>query len=166
MTHSRPITRPIPVMMPAAWISPSYMPLAASGESSRNGEPGSISRSTRSRGRSLPRSVWRLRLFSSPPSAARAIFSFRSATSFPIASALALNAGELGEVVDLICGIDSLGRQHTQKGVRPYFCLPAHGHKVAGLLGEDFNEHPRIALYRSGKRSALGGGTDDKSIPA
>ena len=65
-------TRPMPVMMPAAWMSPSYMPFAASGDSSRNGEPGSSSRSTRSRGSSLPRSVWRLRLFSSPPSAARA----------------------------------------------------------------------------------------------
>ena len=77
ITHSRPSTRPMPVMMPAPWMSPSYMPLAASGESSRNGEPGSISRSTRSRGRSLPRSVWRLRLVSSPPSAAVAMLRFQ-----------------------------------------------------------------------------------------
>src|SRR5918911_1425623 len=49
ITHSRPSMRPMPVMIPAAWISPSYMPLAASGDSSRKGEPGSTSRSTRSR---------------------------------------------------------------------------------------------------------------------
>ena len=41
-------------MMPAAGASSSYMPLAASGDSSRNGEPGSTSDSTRSLGSSLP----------------------------------------------------------------------------------------------------------------
>ena len=45
----------MPVMMPADGTSPSYMPCAASGDSSRNGVPGSSSRSTRSRGSSLPR---------------------------------------------------------------------------------------------------------------
>ena len=34
----------MPVMMPAPWIASSYMALAASGDSSRNGVPGSISR--------------------------------------------------------------------------------------------------------------------------
>ena len=61
ITHSRPSIRPMPVMMPAPWIASSYMPLAASGDSSRNGVPGSISRSTRSRGSSLPRAVCRSR---------------------------------------------------------------------------------------------------------
>ncbi len=37
ITHSRPDTRPIPVMIPAPGASPSYSPWAASGESSRNG---------------------------------------------------------------------------------------------------------------------------------
>src|SRR6266567_1829750 len=72
MTHSRPSMRPIPVMTPAAWIASSYMPLAASGESSRNGEPGSIRCMTRSRGNSLPRSRWRSRAGLGPPSAASA----------------------------------------------------------------------------------------------
>ena len=39
---------------------------------SRNGEPGSSSRSTRWRGNSLPRLTWRVRDASGPPSAARA----------------------------------------------------------------------------------------------
>src|SRR5690242_9176549 len=87
MTHSRPETRPMPVMIPAPWMSPSYMPKAASGDSSRNGEPGSIKRSTRSRGKSLPRSEWRLRDRSSPPSAAVASHAFSSSTSVRIADA-------------------------------------------------------------------------------
>ncbi len=53
--HSRPSTRPMPVIRPAPWMASSYMPLAASGDSSRNGEPGSIRFITRSRGSSLPR---------------------------------------------------------------------------------------------------------------
>ena len=35
--HSRPDTRPMPVMMPAAGQSSSYIPSAASGATSRNG---------------------------------------------------------------------------------------------------------------------------------
>ena len=59
MTHSRPATRPMPVMMPAdAMLSP-YMSNAASCDNSRNGLPGSSSARTRSRGRSLPRATWR-----------------------------------------------------------------------------------------------------------
>src|SRR5919202_843235 len=53
-TTSRPATRPMPVMIPAAGASPPYMPCAASGESSRNGLPGSSRAATRSRGSSLP----------------------------------------------------------------------------------------------------------------
>ena len=53
--------------IPAPGASPSYMPCAASGESSRNGAPGSSRRSTRSRGSSLPRDVCRARAFSPPP---------------------------------------------------------------------------------------------------
>ena len=48
-------------------MSPSYIPNAASGESSRSGEPGSTSRSTRSRGSSLPRATWRSRERAGPP---------------------------------------------------------------------------------------------------
>ena len=59
-------------MSPAAGHSSSYMPRAASGDSSRNGEPGSSRCSSRSRGSSLPRARWRWRAGSGPPSAARA----------------------------------------------------------------------------------------------
>ena len=61
-------TRPMPVMMPADGTSPSYMPWAASADSSRNGVPGSSSPSTRSRGSSLPRDGCRARgLAALPP---------------------------------------------------------------------------------------------------
>ena len=61
--------------------SPSYIPFAASGLSSRNGLPGSSSRSTRSRTSSLPRSVCFLRAFSLPPWRAAASRARRSSTS-------------------------------------------------------------------------------------
>src|ERR1700743_3825413 len=99
-------------------MSPSYILFAASGDSSRNGEPGSSRCSTRARGRSLPRSVCRLRERSSPPSAAVAILDLRSETSFSIASALALKAGLVVDTADLIWVIDS----HHNKSPRPHAC--------------------------------------------
>ena len=50
----RPETEPTPVTMPPAGTSSSYMPPAASGESSRNGVSGSRRRAMRSRTSSLP----------------------------------------------------------------------------------------------------------------
>ncbi|CAM5668653.1 hypothetical protein SALBM311S_12139 [Streptomyces alboniger] len=61
ITHSRPLTRPIPAMTPAAGACPSYIPSAARGASLRKGEPGSRRVSTRSRGSSFPRAVRRAR---------------------------------------------------------------------------------------------------------
>ena len=110
ITHSRPETRPTPVMMPAPWMSSLYRPSAASADSSRNGEPGSISRSTRSRGSSLPREACRSLSFSGPPAAASARFSARSATSARMAAALALNSSEEVEMDDVIFGMGSVGR--------------------------------------------------------
>ena len=57
ITHSTPPTRPMPVTIPPP--SGSSVPQPAKGESSRNGESGSSSRSIRSRTSSLPRSRWR-----------------------------------------------------------------------------------------------------------
>src|SRR5271154_3876454 len=91
-THSRPEMRPTPVMIPAALISSSYMPLAASGDSSRNGVPGSISVVTRSRGSNLPRARWRSRARADPPSAALARRVSSSTTSARIAAWLASNS--------------------------------------------------------------------------
>src|SRR6185437_8541109 len=105
----------MPVMTPAAWISPSYMPLAASGESSRNGELGSIRRSTRSRGRSLPRSTWSLRERSSPPSAAVAMRARRFATSEDMAVAFFLKDALPEEIVDLIALIRDSQNQQMDK---------------------------------------------------
>src|ERR1700674_3933724 len=92
IAHSRPSTRPIPAMRPAPWMLSSYIPLAASGDSSRNGVPGSIRRSTRSRGKRLPRAAWRSRARAEPPSAASARRRFKSSTSARIAAALARNS--------------------------------------------------------------------------
>src|SRR3954471_6145934 len=81
-------------MTPEPGASSSYMPIAASGDSSRNGEPGSSSARTRSRGRSLPRDTWRLRESSPPPSRTLSVRSLRSATSVRIAAALRLKVSE------------------------------------------------------------------------
>src|ERR1700730_7684096 len=92
MTHSRPSIRPMPLMSPAPCIASSYMPFAASGDSSRNGVPESISRSARSRGNSLPRAVWRSRARTGPPSAASARRRFNSSTNSRICAALVRNS--------------------------------------------------------------------------
>ena len=57
----------MPAIIPAPGTSPWYRSHAASWPISRNGEPGSSNRSTRSRGSSLPRATWRSRCFSLPP---------------------------------------------------------------------------------------------------
>ncbi len=58
----------MPVITPALGAASSYMPCAASGDSSRKGVPGSSSICTRSRGSSLPRAVCLARAASPPPS--------------------------------------------------------------------------------------------------
>src|SRR5690348_742819 len=95
-TISRPCTRPMPVSRPAAGAASSYMPCAASGESSRNGEPGSSRARMRSRGSSLPRAACLSRAFAPPPAAARSSCALRSATSACNRSALARNSALLG----------------------------------------------------------------------
>src|SRR5512145_2028255 len=96
MTHSRPQTRPMPQMMDAEWTSPLYMPQAASWPISRNGEPGSSSLATRSRGSILPRAVCLSRAAWSPPCRTVAIFSRKSATSARMRSAFSRNSAERG----------------------------------------------------------------------
>ena len=65
--HSMPAMRPMPVTSPADGTSPPYMSWAAKSPTSRNGDPGSRSRLNRSRGRSFPRSRWRVRACAGPP---------------------------------------------------------------------------------------------------
>ena len=77
--HSTPSTTPIPVTTEAP--TGKSEPQAASGDSSRNAEPGSTSSSIRSRGSSLPRAWWRSAYFCPPPATALA-FSVSSAASF------------------------------------------------------------------------------------
>src|SRR5215468_1457963 len=100
MAHSTPLTRPTPVMTPEPGASLSYMSSAASGDSSRNGEPGSSSARTRSRGRSLPRETWRLRASSPPPSRTFSVRCRRSSTRARMASALRLKVSERVSTVE------------------------------------------------------------------
>src|SRR5579864_3698178 len=104
-THSCPETRPTPVMMPAPGAASPYRPMAASGDSSRKGEPGSSSSFTRSRGSSLPRPACLARAASPPPIATRSSFSRRSVTSADIAPAFAWNSSEPGFSLLLMAGM-------------------------------------------------------------
>src|SRR5579859_4362840 len=108
MTHSRPLTRPMPVTRPADGISFSCSPQAASGESSRNGLPGSISLSIRSLGSSLPRLRWVATALSGPPRRTCPSRSRSCAASFRWWSALDLNCGEAGSVRLRMASIDDL----------------------------------------------------------
>ena len=98
-----PHTRPIPVTMLALGTAYSsaedlpYIPNAARGLSSRNGLPGSSSRSIRSRTRSLPRSVCRCRAASLPPRRTTASRSRSSSTSSrsPVPGGLTASAEDM-----------------------------------------------------------------------
>src|SRR6266851_2435630 len=103
--HSWPETRPTPVMRPAPGASSSYMPKAASCESSRKGEPGSSNRRRRSRGSNFPRARCLERADSSPPCAARSTLARRSATSAASARAFAWNSSEPGLSFVFMAGI-------------------------------------------------------------
>src|SRR5262245_35153279 len=82
-------------------------------------------RMTRSRGKSLPRAVWRSRSFAGPPAAASARLAARSATTARMAAALALNSSEAVEMRDLILGIVADVLNPCHRG--PYARDPACG---------------------------------------
>src|SRR6476661_8713262 len=86
MTTSPPPIRPMPVTIPAPGLAPSYMPKAASGESSRNGDEGSSTRSIRSRTGSLPRAACFAWAAGPPPAAASASRRSSSATAAALAA--------------------------------------------------------------------------------
>src|SRR5687767_2804023 len=116
----------MPVMMPAAAMLSSYMPNAASCESSRKGLPGSSSAWTRSRGRSLPRPRCLALAASPPPCSIVATFARRSATCASIDSRLAANAGARGfSFVSSVATLMTLerceagGKQHEQRADHP-----------------------------------------------
>src|SRR6185312_10939088 len=96
---SQPLTRPMPVMSPAAGAASSYIPCAASGDSSRNGEPGSSRARMRSRGSSLPRATCFSRALAPPPSAVRARAAFSSSVSLRRWAALPRKASLLLSMV-------------------------------------------------------------------
>src|SRR5258708_23863366 len=124
MTHSRPATRPMPQMIPAEAMRSSYMSHAASCENSRNGEPGSSSERMRSRGRSLPRPLWRSRATSPPPCSIIATLARRSSTSACIAWRFFAKTSLLRSMIDSIAGMASGGggtrmSRHELVGVDP-----------------------------------------------
>src|SRR6185436_3323584 len=141
ITHSRPETRPMPQIIEAECTSPPYMPQAASCPTSRNGEPGSSRPRTRSRGSSLPRARCFSRAFSSPPIAALSVFSFRSATSPRMRSALARKSAERRSSCERIVG---MARALSSSGR-----LSRHEHEA--VLEHDVEELPRgLARLRGG----------------
>src|SRR6185503_2421306 len=102
---------PTPVMSPAAGTGSPYASHAASGESSRNGAPGSSSAATRSRGKSLPRPWCLLRAAASPPARACASRSFSSSSCTRAACAEALNSA------DAVFNLDLMTAMALQSGV-------------------------------------------------
>src|SRR6185437_7234491 len=110
-------------MMPAPGASPPYRPSAASGDSSRNGDPGSKRVASRCRGSSLPRATCRWRAASGPPADAAAVFAASSATSRSWAATLARYSGDAGSAC-----VPSTGRSATVVGT-------IAGPSAAGELG-------------------------------
>src|SRR5690348_6768463 len=153
-TISWPCTRPMPVSRPAAGAAPSYMPCAASGESSRNGEPGSSSARMRSRDSSLPRAVCFSRALSPPPAAARSSCALRSATSVCSRSALARNSGLFGSIRDSRTGMPKI--HHGRR------CMQAQAHGFSPAIKKPAASRGRFPVQRwnSGSMTAtaaLGG---------
>ena len=87
-THGRPWIGPIPVTIPAPGAASSYIPSAASADSSRNEAPGSSRRSIRARAVSLPLASCLATASGPPPARARSRRCSSSATSVRIDAAL------------------------------------------------------------------------------
>src|SRR5690348_2161421 len=142
---SQPLTRPMPVMSPAAGAASSYMPCAANGDSSRNGEPGSSRARMRSRGSSLPRATCFSRAFSPPPSAVRASWVFNSSVSLRRFAALPRKASLL-----LSMAVERTVMVDTVAGAGA-----STGHSI-GCCRE--GRRSRIGVSRSKKKPAAQGG--------
>src|SRR6185437_14584046 len=100
MTHSRPLTLPMPVTIPAQGISPPYKPCAASCDSSRNGLPVSSSTRIRSRALSLPAFACFWRAAAEPPSEARAMSSRNACVRARNAASFCRKSWECGSICD------------------------------------------------------------------
>src|SRR5690242_10487744 len=136
---SRPATRPIPVTIPAPGASPSYIPCAASGESSRNGEPGSRRASIRSRTNIFFCSAWRSR--PDPPCRAFAISALSSVTRASAAAARSRNSAEAVSTFD----------SRTSISPRDGFAGPSTPHPFRGFLPDEVDER----LRRSSRQEDL-----------
>src|SRR5438128_4401398 len=138
--HSRCCTRPMPVTRPAHGASSSYIPFAASGESSRNGVFGSSSAAIRSRTGNFPCCLWRSMYFGPPPSRASAILRCSSAMSDCIRSRLArkspldvsrcVSSGSISACNRLTDGVDGSGSARAGQENLP----DTHGFQVGDVL--------------------------------
>ena len=139
ITTSVPLTLPMPVTMPAPGASSSYMPFAASGDSSRKAEPGSSNRSIRSRTGSLPRSRCRA-IDRSSPAAPRSL----------IAAVLARSSATSARMAALFARASSLVRIDPRRQYR-------HRRDDMGVPSEPY---PPESIQRA-IRAAVQGRTDD-----
>src|SRR4051812_39335016 len=152
--HSTPSTRPMPVTMPAAGTTSSYSSYPASGESSRNGEPGSSRRSTRSRTSILPRSVCRARARSSPPRRTSASRSRSSAASSARPGACPVRSSAVSVIaIDLLKRAERVDiRPHERRPRRPDL-LPHPRARHAGVHERRRGGRPgRARPRRRGRR--------------
>src|SRR4051812_25373424 len=152
--HSTPSTRPMPVTMPAAGTTSSYSSYPASGESSRNGEPGSSRRSTRSRTSIFPRSVCRTRARSSPPRRTSASRSRSSAASSARPGACPVRSSAVSVIaIDLLKRAERVDiRPHERRPRRPDL-LPHPRARHAGVHERRRGGRPgRARPRRRGRR--------------
>src|SRR3954470_184896 len=149
-----PSTRPMPVTIPAAGTASSYSSHPASGESSRNGEPGSSRRSTRSRTSILPRSVCRARARSSPPRRTSASRSRSSAASSARPGACPVRSSAVSVIaIDLLKRAERVDiRPHERRPRRPDL-LPHPRARHAGVHERRRGGRPgRARPRRRGRR--------------
>src|SRR4051794_32738524 len=141
--HSRPDPRPTPAIIPAPGASFPYTPFAASWPTSRNGEPGSSSRVTRSRGSSLPRATWRSRCLSGPPRAAAATLARSSSASARLCAANRRKVSEPSSSLETISVMPSPSprRRPGSQGAKttgafhPLGSRPPGSHQSSTLMG-------------------------------
>src|SRR5258705_3174524 len=141
-THSRPITRPMPVTRPAAGTALSYRSWAASGESSSHDEPGSSNALMRSRTSSFPRAVCRWRDAASPPWLTTASLRFSPSTWPRICAAAASKSALPGLSLERNCGIPlGLNLFEFDAHVMRLVAQPARTRGLDGFQRGDHFEH-------------------------
>ncbi len=148
ITHSVPSTTPMPVttLPPTA----NSVPQAASGDSSRNGEPGSSSSSIRSRTSSLPRPRCRSVYLGPPPAIALAC---SAAISSSLASMAALFAAKSADWSSIAERSTVTGQAYERPAADP-MAAPAPGYGAAPPPGSRAAGQPRVPNSSGGRSSS------------